>query len=97
VGLLAFAEQKSLSIQFFSADQLKAIAVPNPSTVVSQEVGTPSVAEAAALLAAQQASQIKIEPDASEESEQQLNLQINTPRLLVNKQIVRDPASMLGQ
>jgi cobalt-precorrin 5A hydrolase/precorrin-3B C17-methyltransferase len=36
--------------------------VPNPSAVVAQEVGTPSVAEAAALLAAQQMSQMAIDP-----------------------------------
>ncbi|WP_156800407.1 precorrin-3B C(17)-methyltransferase [Thalassoporum mexicanum] len=93
VGLLTFAEQNQLSISFFSAAQLKAIAVPNPSTVVAQEVGTPSVAEAAALLAAQQASQLQIEPDILEETEpEEAEQQLNKPKLLVNKQIVRDPA-----
>jgi cobalt-precorrin 5A hydrolase/precorrin-3B C17-methyltransferase len=80
-GLLAFAHSKQLPLKFFSADQLKNIAVPNPSAVVAQEVGTPSVAEAAALSAAQQASQIVIAPD----------LQSAPPNLLVTKQIVRDP------
>ncbi|MGL5080450.1 MAG: precorrin-3B C(17)-methyltransferase [Microcoleaceae cyanobacterium] len=37
----------------FSSEILSAISVPNPSAIVEQEVGTPSVAEAAALAAAQ--------------------------------------------
>jgi cobalt-precorrin 5A hydrolase/precorrin-3B C17-methyltransferase len=36
----------------FRADELRGLAVPNPSEVVTAAVGTPSVAEAAALLAA---------------------------------------------
>jgi cobalt-precorrin 5A hydrolase/precorrin-3B C17-methyltransferase len=36
----------------FTADALRAVAVPTPSAVVAKAVGTPSVAEAAALLAA---------------------------------------------
>ena len=92
-GLLAFADQNQLALRFFNAAQLKAIAVPNPSTVVAQEVGTPSVAEAAALLAAQQVSQLKIEPVTLEKTDsQESEQQLNEPRLLVNKQVVRDPA-----
>ena len=41
-----------LEVQAFSPSELAAVAVPNPSTVVADAVGTPSVAEAAALLAA---------------------------------------------
>lgn len=41
-----------LPIRSFTADDLADIVVPNPSDVVAAEVGTPSVAEAAALLAA---------------------------------------------
>ncbi len=40
-------------LQTFPADVLRQVTVPNPSAVVNQEVGTPSVAEAAAILAAQ--------------------------------------------
>lgn len=47
------AEQYHWPLRFFSADQLRQPGVPNPSEVVSQAVGTPSVAEAAALLVAQ--------------------------------------------
>jgi cobalt-precorrin 5A hydrolase / precorrin-3B C17-methyltransferase len=52
VGLLAACQTRNLSLQTFTAEQLKSILVPNPSPAVEQEVGTPSVAEAAALLAA---------------------------------------------
>ncbi len=51
-GLLAFVQAQGWPLLCFGADQLKAIAVPNPSEVVAHEVGTPSVAEAAALVAA---------------------------------------------
>lgn len=52
VGLLAAAASRGWPITFFRADQLATIDVPNPSEVVRSAVGTPSVAEAAALLAA---------------------------------------------
>jgi cobalt-precorrin 5A hydrolase/precorrin-3B C17-methyltransferase len=39
-------------LRTFTADELAAVDVPNPSDVVRAEVGTPSVAEASALLAA---------------------------------------------
>lgn len=38
------------SIGFFSAEQLAAVEVPNPSETVAKHVGTPSVCEAAAIL-----------------------------------------------
>ncbi|HVM05374.1 MAG TPA: precorrin-3B C(17)-methyltransferase [Acidimicrobiales bacterium] len=41
-----------LPVRSFGAGQLAGVAVPSPSTVVDGAVGTPSVAEAAALLAA---------------------------------------------
>lgn len=41
-----------LPMQIFAASVLAQVVVPNPSAVVEAEVGTPSVAEAAALLAA---------------------------------------------
>ena len=47
------AAQFHWPLRFFRADQLSQLSVPNPSTVVAQAVGTPSVAEAAALLAAE--------------------------------------------
>jgi cobalt-precorrin 5A hydrolase / cobalt-factor III methyltransferase / precorrin-3B C17-methyltransferase len=50
-GLLAFAQRWHLPPRWFSAAELRAVAVPNPSQTVAAAVGTPSVAEAAALLA----------------------------------------------
>ncbi|MEM6256420.1 MAG: precorrin-3B C(17)-methyltransferase [Cyanobacteria bacterium P01_D01_bin.156] len=53
VAFQALAEQYQWPLRFFSAAQLAEPSVPNPSDVVAQAVGTPSVAEAAALLASQ--------------------------------------------
>jgi cobalt-precorrin 5A hydrolase/precorrin-3B C17-methyltransferase len=51
-GILAVAAARGWSVETFSAGELAAVDVPNPSEVVRAAVGTPSVAEAAALLAA---------------------------------------------
>jgi cobalt-precorrin 5A hydrolase/precorrin-3B C17-methyltransferase len=48
-GLLAVTQAQAWPLRCFPATELQAISVPNPSTVVEREVGTPSVAEAAAL------------------------------------------------
>jgi cobalt-precorrin 5A hydrolase len=48
-AVLALAPPAGL--RFFSADALARVTVPTPSAVVAAHVGTPSVAEAAALLA----------------------------------------------
>ncbi|MDV3348371.1 precorrin-3B C(17)-methyltransferase [Leptothoe sp. LEGE 181152] len=52
VAFQTLAERHQWPLHLFSAAQLQEPAVPNPSDVVTQAVGTPSVAEAAALLAA---------------------------------------------
>jgi cobalt-precorrin 5A hydrolase/precorrin-3B C17-methyltransferase len=52
VGLLEVCRDRNLPLKCFAAEDLKAVVVPTPSDVVAAEVGTPSVAEAAALLAA---------------------------------------------
>jgi cobalt-precorrin 5A hydrolase len=51
-ALLSLALQQGWPLQLYPAATLAAVAVPNPSSRVAREVGTPSVAEAAALLAA---------------------------------------------
>lgn len=51
-GLAEVAAQQGWSIRFFSAAALAAVPVPNPSETVRKYTGTPSVSEAAALLAA---------------------------------------------
>jgi cobalt-precorrin 5A hydrolase/precorrin-3B C17-methyltransferase len=53
VGLVALCAERQWPLRCFTAEELKAIPVPNPSPVVAAAVQTPSVAEAAAILAAQ--------------------------------------------
>ena len=43
-------QQRDETIRFFTADELAAVEVPNPSETVLKHVGTPSVCEAAAIL-----------------------------------------------
>ena len=51
-ALLALSQDRGWPLRLFSAAQLNAVVVPNPSATVAREMGTASVAEAAALLAA---------------------------------------------
>jgi len=51
-GLLELARHYNWPLQFYTAEQLAAVEVPNPSAVVMKYMGTPAVAEAAAMLAA---------------------------------------------
>ncbi len=51
IGLIEFCRDRNLPLKTYSAEILRAIPVPNPSHIVTM-VGTPSVAEAAALCAA---------------------------------------------
>jgi cobalt-precorrin 5A hydrolase / precorrin-3B C17-methyltransferase len=51
-GLLAAIADRRWPLAFFSAAELAEVPVPNPSEVVRSAVGSPSVAEAAALLSA---------------------------------------------
>lgn len=54
-ALLALAEQHGWPLRLYGAATLAAVAVPHPSEAVAREMGTPSVAEAAALQAAWEA------------------------------------------
>jgi cobalt-precorrin 5A hydrolase / precorrin-3B C17-methyltransferase len=60
-ALLALAERHGWPLRCFSSEELAAVPVPNPSAVVAAELGTASVAEAAALLAAGPASRLRLE------------------------------------
>jgi cobalt-precorrin 5A hydrolase len=51
-GLLAVAAEHGWPLRFYAPEELAAVAVPNPSETVRRYTGTPSVSEAAALLAA---------------------------------------------
>lgn len=55
-GFAELARRHGWSIHFYPAAELARVAVPNPSETVRKYTGTPSVSEAAALLAAGQAS-----------------------------------------
>ena len=52
VAFLELAKVGGWPLRFFSAAELAAVPVPNPSETVLRYMGTPSVSEAAALLAA---------------------------------------------
>ena len=52
-ALLQLAAELGWAIHFYPAAQLAAVDVPHPSETVRRHTGTPSVSEAAALLAAQ--------------------------------------------
>ena len=51
-GLLQVARERAWCIHFYPAADLAAVDVPNPSETVRRYTGSPSVSEAAALLAA---------------------------------------------
>lgn len=53
VGLIELCQELNLPLRTFTAKVLSSARVPNPSQVVAAEVGTPSVAEAAAMSAAE--------------------------------------------
>jgi len=57
-AIVALGERLGVPVRTFPAAALASVAVPNPSDVVAGAVGTPSVAEAAALLAAGPAAQL---------------------------------------
>ncbi|MBQ9284748.1 MAG: precorrin-4 C(11)-methyltransferase [Bacteroidaceae bacterium] len=48
---VALLRGRGEQVRFFTADELSSVSVPNPSPTVQHHVGTPSVSEAAALLA----------------------------------------------
>lgn len=60
-ALLELSRDRDWPLRLFPADRLAAVAVPNPSDRVRQEVGTASVAEAAALAAAGDQAELLLE------------------------------------
>ena len=60
-ALLQLAQLRGWPLRCFDAASLAAVAVPNPSEAVARELGTASVAEAAALLAAGPAAVLRQE------------------------------------
>ncbi|MGB8702786.1 MAG: precorrin-3B C(17)-methyltransferase [Thermosynechococcaceae cyanobacterium] len=76
IGLLAVRDAQSWPLMFYTAAELQACSVPHPSDAVAAAVGTPSVAEAAALMAAAQVAPA---------------LESKPPTLVVPKQVLRFP------
>jgi cobalt-precorrin 5A hydrolase/precorrin-3B C17-methyltransferase len=77
-------------LRTFPSDVLRSVSVPNPSAVVEVSVGTPSVAEAAALVG--QASCLSLENSSSLEDSRQDACSTQSggqTKLLVSKQIFR--------
>jgi cobalt-precorrin 5A hydrolase/cobalt-precorrin 5A hydrolase/precorrin-3B C17-methyltransferase len=58
--VVALAERRGVPLRVHNAAALAAVAVPTPSDVVARHVGTPSVAEAAALLSAGPGAQLLV-------------------------------------
>jgi cobalt-precorrin 5A hydrolase/precorrin-3B C17-methyltransferase len=60
-ALLELAQQRGWPLRCFSSEELAGVSVPNPSAVVLAELGTASVAEAAALRASGPGSRLLLE------------------------------------
>ncbi len=52
-GLVELCQDRNWPLRTLTAEELRSVTVPTPSEIVNQEVGTPSVAEAAALKVAE--------------------------------------------
>lgn len=57
LGLVEFCRARQLPLWGFSAQTLSGVIVPHPTAIATSTVGTPSVAEAAAILAYQKGTQ----------------------------------------
>ena len=55
-AILEMSKENNLPIKFFTSQELSEVNVPNPSNIVLNEIGTPSVAEAACILGAGEGS-----------------------------------------
>ncbi len=62
VGLVKLCRLRNLPLKTFSAQILRSVCVPNPATITDDKVDTPSVAEAAAILAASQLTSLTVFP-----------------------------------
>ncbi|MEM9815705.1 MAG: precorrin-3B C(17)-methyltransferase [Cyanobacteria bacterium P01_D01_bin.6] len=84
-GLLHLCQEHAWPLRCFTAAELRQVSVPHPSSVVEQAVGTPSVAEAAAILAAMTG-----EPLSTTGGD--CPVKTLDTCLCVTKQVFRDPA-----
>ena len=68
VGLIELCNLRNFPLKTFSAQILRSVCVPNPATITDDKVGTPSVAEAAAILAATQIPLLAASPFTTTEA-----------------------------
>ncbi|WP_375510586.1 cobalamin biosynthesis protein [uncultured Nostoc sp.] len=68
VGLIELCNLRNFPLKTFSAQILRSVCVPNPATITDHKVGTPSVAEAAAILAATQIQLLTASPFTTTEA-----------------------------
>ncbi|HSF73880.1 MAG TPA: cobalamin biosynthesis protein [Microcoleus sp.] len=102
VGLLELCQERNWPLQTFAADILSSVEVPNPSNIVVKQVGTRSVAEAAALCAIALISCTILNNrqyacEAKSESACGVDILPARERLLVPKQIFRSKNPPLSQ
>ncbi len=83
VGIVQLCQERHWPLRTFPAEVLRSVTVPNPSDVVAAEVGTPSVAEAAALYSAQELKVSKLFANVAQKAT------LPEQPLLVPKQIVK--------
>ncbi|GAB4381016.1 MAG: precorrin-3B C(17)-methyltransferase [Elainellaceae cyanobacterium] len=88
-GIIELCRDRHWALRCFSAEALRSVAVPTPSSVVETEVGTPSVAEAAAILASQEWSSVVSHSDYSNQTESPAVEATGLHSLRVSKKIVR--------
>jgi len=104
VGLVDLCQARHWPLRCFPAAALRAVPVPHPSEVVENAVGTPSVAEAAALLAASQpVTSLNSQPVGGTNELSRKTAAVSPiadnppsnfaqkPRLCVSKQVFRQP------
>lgn len=82
VGLRQLCRLRNLTLKTFCAEILRTVSVPNPAKLVDKEMGTPSVAEAAAIFAAGEEKLLQHQSLTSSWTDLEV-------RLLVAKQIFR--------
>jgi cobalamin biosynthesis protein CbiG len=87
IALREFCQARNLFLTTFSAEMLQNVTVPNPSEVVNNGVGTPSVAEAAAILGSLELS--RASPYCLKQHVPQSHKEEGRGNLIVPKQIFR--------
>ena len=80
IGLVEFCDLENLPLKTFSSEFLNNVFVPNPNHTITKFMGTSSIAEASAILAARETT----------------SKEIKLSKLLVPKQILRLPETAVS-